>query len=215
MNGQDLLLDDTPCRGSAIVKIEDFRFRGSFGRPDDLPRDGIPEIAFFGRSNVGKSSVINTLFGVRNAAYTSKTPGRTGNANYFLVNNRFYFVDVPGYGYAKVSKQDRERWVDLLEGYLAREGNPRGIVLILDVRHLPSVNDQMMVESLSSLRKRFCLVFNKIDKIKRGARGKRITENLEKFDVEGEIGLIPFSCITGEGKRELLAWISETIMLPG
>jgi len=197
------------------VKIEDFEFRGSYGRPGDLPSDGIPEIAFFGRSNVGKSSVINTLFGVRNAAYTSKTPGRTGNANYFLVNGRFYFVDVPGYGYAKVSKQDKERWAELLRGFLKRSDNPRGIVLILDIRHPPNANDQVIVKSLSSLRKRFCLVFNKIDKIKRGARGRKITENLEKFEVEGEIGLIPFSCITGEGKRELLAWIAETVMLTG
>ncbi len=193
------------------MRIQSFEFCGSFGRAEDLPAAGVPEIAFFGRSNVGKSSVINTLFGVRNAAFTSKTPGRTGNANYFLVNNRFYFVDVPGYGYAKVSKEEKNRWQRLLKSYLDRGGNPKGIVLILDVRHKPSVQDQEMVGLLSGKGKRFCLVFNKVDKVKKSAWGREITSHIECFSVGGEIGLVPFSCLNGQGKKELAAWIEDTI----
>lgn len=193
------------------MKIQTFSYTGSFGYAHQLPDNGMPEVAFYGRSNVGKSSILNTLLGVRNAAFASKTPGRTGNANYFLVNNRFYFVDMPGYGYAKVSKKEKKRWLVLQEQYLERESNPRGVVLILDSRHTPTEQDREMAARLAAADKRFCLVFNKVDKLRRGTVARQIAEHIDTLDVTGSIGLIPFSSVTGEGRRELTAWIAETI----
>lgn len=195
------------------MKIRDYAYTGSFGSPDALPDNERAEIAFFGRSNVGKSSVLNTLLGSRDAAFTSKTPGRTGNANYFLVNGSFFFVDMPGYGFARVSKQEKARWQALREGYLNRPDNPRGAILILDIRHTPSENDREMASLLPAASMRFCLVFNKADKAARGDLRKIIAAHLDCLDVRQSAGVIPFSSMTGTGKRELLAWIAETLAL--
>jgi GTP-binding protein len=195
------------------MKIRDFAFTGSYGGADVLPKNERAEIAFFGRSNVGKSSVLNTLLGVRNAAFASKTPGRTGNANYFLINDNFFFVDMPGYGFAHVSKQEKARWRMLRDGYLDRPDNPKGVILILDIRHTPSENDQEMASRLLSTSRRFCLVFNKVDKTAGGDLGKTIAAHLGHLDVRESAGVIPFSSVTRTGRRELLAWIAETLAL--
>lgn len=193
------------------MKIQEFSFVGSFGFAKDLPTDRKLEIAFYGRSNVGKSSILNTLLGVRNAAFSSKTPGRTGNANYFLINQQFYFVDMPGYGYAKVSKKEKARWFALQTGFLERPHNPRGVVLILDSRHTPTEQDREMMARLLKAEKRYCLIFNKIDKLSRGAVAANIGGHLKSLDISGSVGLIPFSSVTREGKRELLAWIADAL----
>jgi GTP-binding protein len=195
------------------MKLTGFEFFGSFSDLKSLPRGGRPEIAFWGRSNVGKSSIINALLGTRGGAFTSKTPGRTGNANYFLVNERFFFVDMPGYGYAKVPKDERMRWRKLEDDLLFRTRKPEGVVLIMDVRRSPSKEDRETILKLGEAGKRMCFVFNKIDKLRKDSLGRKITENLEGLHVEGNVGLIPFSCITGEGKGELWAWISDTLAL--
>jgi GTP-binding protein len=193
------------------MRIREFSFVGSFGSPDALPDRGRAEIAFFGRSNVGKSSVLNTLLGTRNAAFTSKTPGRTGNANYFLVNDSFFFVDMPGYGFARVSKQEKARWLALQNGYLERPDNPAGVILILDIRHTPTQNDREMASRLFSTATRFCLVFNKADKAAKGVLEKTVAAHVELLDVQASTGVIPFSSVTGTGKRELIAWIGGTL----
>jgi GTP-binding protein len=193
------------------MKIQNFSYVGSYGHGRDLPKDGKLEVAFYGRSNVGKSTILNTLLGVRNVAFASKTPGRTGNANYFLINNQFYFVDMPGYGYAKVSKKERVRWLTLQKEFLERPGNPAGVVLILDSRHTPSDQDREMMVRILGAEKRFCLVFNKIDKLTRGVVSRQISKHLQSLEASGGIGLVPFSSVTKAGKRELLAWIAETI----
>lgn len=193
------------------MKIQEFAYMGSFGSAQQLPNDQKKEIAFYGRSNVGKSTILNTLLGVRNVAYASKTPGRTGNANYFLINNQFYFVDMPGYGFAKVSKREKARWIALQAGFLERPHNPRGVVLILDSRHTPTERDRELMARLLDAKKRFCLVFNKIDKLSRGAVKPQIVSHLQTLEISGSVGLIPFSSVTKEGKKELLAWVAETL----
>jgi GTP-binding protein len=188
-------------------------FVGSFGYPQELPREGKPEIAFFGRSNVGKSTLINTLLGRRKAARTSKTPGKTRSANYFRINDRFFFVDMPGYGYAKVSKVEKKRWRTIIENYLQERGVARGVVQLLDIRREPTPEDIEMAVALSQSKRRLCLIFNKVDKFKRSEVEERIARSLEVLDVARETAIIPFSSKSGVGKRQLWLWIEDTLAL--
>ncbi len=192
------------------MKIKTVTYLGSFGDAGPFPDPKGPEIAFLGRSNVGKSSLINTLVGRRsNVARTSNTPGKTRTANYYLVNDEFCFVDMPGYGYAQVSKTERAKWVRLIDSYVAERTVLKGVVLLLDVRHSPSRGDKETAESLRDLGRRCCLAFNKIDKIKKGIVDKKITDHLKGFPVAPDTGVVAFSSETGQGRRELWAWISE------
>ncbi len=172
-----------------------------------------PEIAFFGRSNVGKSTLINTLLGRRQIARTSKTPGKTRSANYFLINHRFLFVDMPGYGYAKVSKAEKRRWMEIIDRYLESRTGAKGVVQLLDIRREPTPDDREMTMVLQRMGRKVCLVFNKIDKYKRSEIEKRIAENLRAIEVSGDAAVIPFSSVSGVGKRELWQWIEETLSL--
>ena len=116
------------------MRVTSLDFVGSFGYPQKFPNEGRPEVAFFGRSNVGKSTLINTLLGRRKAARTSKTPGKTRSANYFRINERFLFVDMPGYGYAKVAKEEKKRWRKIIDNYLEERDTGKGVVQLLDIR---------------------------------------------------------------------------------
>jgi GTP-binding protein len=196
------------------VKVKSVSYMGSFGDGRSFPRPRGPEIAFMGRSNVGKSSLINTLLGRRNLARTSNTPGKTRTANYYLVNDAFCFVDMPGYGYAQVSKEERGKWRELIARYLGGRDVLRGVVQLLDVRHTPSDADRNMVLAIQDAGRAFCLAFNKVDKIGRGSVEKNIAEHLRALDVDEETAVVAFSSETGEGKRELWEWIGQT-MRPG
>ena len=192
------------------MKIKTVTYLGSFGDAGTFPDPKGPEIAFLGRSNVGKSSLINTLVGRRrNVARTSNTPGKTRTANYYLINDEFCFVDMPGYGYAQVSKTERAKWIRLINSYVADRGVLKGVVLLLDVRHSPSKGDKETAESLRDLGRRCCLAFTKIDKIKKGIVDKKITDHLKGFPAAPNTGVVAFSSETGQGRRELWAWISE------
>ncbi len=195
------------------MKIETVEFVGSFGFSEGFPRDPRPEIAFFGRSNVGKSTLINALLGRRRIARTSKTPGKTRGANYFRINQRFLFVDMPGYGYAKVSKREKEQLKAILRSYLEDRPTARGVVQLMDIRREPAAEDREMVEALKRSGRRMCLVFTKTDKLKGSAIVQRIAESLGILDVAREMAVIPFSGVTGVGKRELWGWIDETLSI--
>ena len=176
--------------------------------PKAFVRDGLPQIAFAGRSNVGKSSVINCLLNRKNFARVGAAPGKTSQVNYFLIDRQCYFVDLPGYGYAKVSKAERDRWGRLMEAYFASGLITRG-VQIVDARHKPTADDVTMMNWFKSTGCPVVVVANKLDKLKKSEiepNMARIRETLELG--EGTL-LIPFSAEKGTGKTELLAAISD------
>ncbi|MFN3393769.1 MAG: ribosome biogenesis GTP-binding protein YihA/YsxC [Candidatus Thermochlorobacter sp.] len=146
------------------MKIRFAEFVKSVTSPDALPKDGLPEIAFVGRSNVGKSSLLNLLMG-RKLAHTSATPGKTRELNFFLINRKFYFVDLPGYGYAKVQKSLQEEWKVLLEWYLKARTQLKLVLLLIDARHATMAIDKQMQEFLAFYGRRYALIRTKVDKL--------------------------------------------------
>ncbi|MBQ0038494.1 MAG: YihA family ribosome biogenesis GTP-binding protein [Clostridiales bacterium] len=172
-------------------------------------RDGRPQVTFAGRSNVGKSSVINRLLNRKNFARVGATPGKTTQINYFRIDDKIYFTDLPGYGYAKVSKEERDRWGRLMENYFAEEGLITLGVLIVDARHKPTADDVTMCNWFKGTGCPLIVVANKLDKLKK----KEIEPNLQTIWDVLELGeddiLIPFSAEKGIGKTELLAAISK------
>ena len=195
------------------MKIKTVKYLGSFGYAQPLPALQGPEIVFLGRSNVGKSSLINTLVARRNVARTSNTPGKTRTANYYQINEQFCFVDMPGFGYAKVAKSERAQWQKLIAGYLAERAELRGIVQLFDIRHSPSREDREAAVMVSETGKRLCLVFNKVDKVKRASVDQRIADHVSALAVDPHSAVVPFSSETGEGKREMWAWISDSFVI--
>ena len=195
------------------MKIKDVEFTGSFGYPHKLPKEQRPEVALFGRSNVGKSSLINTLLGRRGVARISKTPGKTRSANYFLINDRFFFVDMPGYGFARASRPEIARWSKIFDQYLRDTTRNNAIIQLLDARHDPTSADIENVRRMSATERPLCLVFNKSDKVKPSQFNRRIRDSLSKMEVSEKAAVITFSSVSGDGRRELWAWIQEVLSL--
>ena len=195
------------------MKISSLEFIGTYGYPNKLPRDQRPEVALFGRSNAGKSSLINTLLNRRGAARISKTPGKTRSANYFLINGRFYFVDMPGYGYAKVSKAEIARWAKIYDTYIDDRDRNNGLVQLLDIRHDPTAADRELAARLSETSRPLCLVFSKSDKVKPSQISSRVRDILSRLEVSPAAAAIPFSSVTGRGKKELWNWIRDALSL--
>jgi len=187
------------------VKISSARFMKSTTRPDDFPRDQRPEIAFCGRSNVGKSSLLNTLTNVRGLARTSSTPGRTQTINFFVINESMYFVDLPGYGYAKVSKTVRESWGPMIEDYLRNREQLNLAVMIVDSRMAPTDSDVMMKQWLDRCRIPTTVVLTKTDKISNNQLHQALRQGTQILDTKE---IIAFSAVTGAGKDAILARIS-------
>ena len=182
-----------------IMKIQSAEYVCSAMRPDQYPRDGKPEIAFAGRSNVGKSSLMNALLRRKNLAKTSGTPGKTQTINFFEVNRAFYFVDLPGYGYAKVPKAVKANWNAAMSAYLRGRKPLKLVVQLLDLRHDPSDKDIAMIALLAECKIPTLLVATKADKLGRGERAANLAKLRKRFDL-GEDGLIiPTSAETGEG----------------
>ncbi|RWZ59913.1 YihA family ribosome biogenesis GTP-binding protein [Halobacillus fulvus] len=168
------------------------------------PKEPIPEIALAGRSNVGKSSFINRMIQRKNLARTSSKPGKTQTLNFYIINDRFHFVDVPGYGYAKVSKKERAKWGRMMEEYFTEREQLRATALIIDVRHKPTEDDVLMYDFLKHFGLPVMVIATKLDKIKKGQRSKQLKMIREVLEIEDEDDLIPFSSETGEGKD--VAW---------
>jgi len=171
----------------------------SASTPDRFPRDGAPQIAFMGRSNVGKSSLINRLLGTRGLARTSKTPGRTRAIHFYRVNRRVHFVDLPGYGYARVPRPMREEWKGLVEAYLEGEGGPDLSILLVDARHPPSGMDHELWEWLGSTGRMARIVLTKIDKLPRGRWNAIAQAAAAAFRLDPAAPGIPVSAVTGDG----------------
>lgn len=185
------------------MKVISADFVKSVMRPQDCPRDGRPEFAFVGRSNVGKSSLLNAMLGKNGLAKTSSTPGKTQTLNYFNVNGKIYFVDLPGYGFAKVPKSLKDAWNRVMLQYLRDRDPLRMAALLLDARHLPNDNDLHMLSLLEEAEVPTLVVATKIDKLKRGERNSQLAQFRKTLELDDEALLIPFSAVTGEGVRPL------------
>lgn len=192
------------------MNLNNVEFLISAANPKDFPAVRLPEIAFAGKSNVGKSSVINRLLNRKNMARVGDKPGKTIHVNYFTVDKTCYFVDLPGYGFAKVSQKEKERWARLMEDYFAANRIDLG-VLIVDARHAPTNNDITMARWFLDSNCPFVVVANKLDKLKKS----EIAPNLETIRLDLELPdncqVIAFSAEKGNGKDDLLRLILNTV----
>lgn len=178
-------------------------------QPGAFLRDGRPQVAFAGRSNVGKSSVINRLLNRKNFARVGATPGKTTQVNYFLIDGRIYFTDLPGYGYAKVSKEERDRWGRLIENYFQEQGLITLGVLIVDARHKPTADDVTMCTWFKESGCPLIVVANKLDKLKKNEIEPNLQRIWDTLELPDTAVLIPFSAEKGIGKTELLSAIEQ------
>lgn len=174
------------------------------------PESNLPEVALAGRSNVGKSALINRLLGRRAIARVSRSPGRTRQINFFSVNEQFVLADLPGYGYARISREQRESWGPLIEDYLRYTPNLHGIVHLLDIRHDPTDDDLSMLDLIADLQLPAVVVATKADKLSRAAAASRVDELANAPGVEGT-KIIAFSAQTGAGRDELARAIEELL----
>lgn len=193
------------------MNLQNAEFIRSAAKPADFPRDRLPQVVFAGRSNVGKSSVINRLLNRKNFARVGAAPGKTTHINYFLIDRKMYLVDLPGYGYAKVSKPEKERWGRLIESYFADPELMTLGVLIVDARHKPTADDCTMAECFRQSGKPFVVVANKLDKLKKSEWEVNLAQVKETLEISSDVKLIPFSAEKGTGKEELLRAILGSV----
>ena len=192
------------------MSFNEVSFEFAAGTVKQLPKSDMPEVVFSGHSNVGKSSLINKLVQRKALARVSAQPGKTATVNFYRLRE-FRMVDLPGYGYAKVSKAEKERWASLVEGYLSAERNIKLIIQIIDIRHKPTKDDYDMISFLYNCNAPFVIVLTKKDKLKKLAFEKRIEEIVDELqDYEG-VQLIPFSAVTGEGLDDVKSVIEEYV----
>ena len=173
-------------------------------------RDGRPQVTFAGRSNVGKSSVINRLLNRKNFARVGATPGKTSQVNYFRIDGKLYFTDLPGYGYARVSKGERDRWASLVEGYFALDRNVALVIQLVDMRHKPTADDLQMVDFLLQTGRPFVVVCTKSDKLNRGETEAQTSLFNQLFQEQG-IDWLPFSSVKGSGLEALKQVIESAV----
>jgi GTP-binding protein len=193
------------------MKIKQSEFVISAAGESQFPEDGLPEVALAGRSNVGKSSLLNRLLLRRNLARTSSQPGKTQTLNYYRINEVLYFVDFPGYGYAKVSKSQREAWGKLAERYLRDRKQLKLVLQLVDLRHPPSAEDRSMFEWLFHYGIPMCVVATKADKISRNQMPKHAKVVRQTLGMPGHVPLLIFSSETGQGREELWSLIEQAV----
>lgn len=203
-----------PCsERMKVMKIKSAEIVISAVKKEQYPEE-IPEIALCGRSNVGKSSVINMLLNMKKLARTSSSPGKTQTLNFYNINKQFHIVDLPGYGYARVSKTDKEKWGKMIETYLTNRPNLLEILQLIDIRHKPSEQDKLMYEWIKSIGFKNIVVVTKLDKISRSQRQKHL--NMIRNELEmGDNLLIPISSESREGKEALWGIISNIFKVNG
>ena len=199
---------------SEPLVIRSLEFLGGMASVDGWrPESTLPEIAFAGRSNVGKSSLLNRLIHRKKFARVSNTPGRTREVNFFRVNDAFILVDLPGYGYARVSKEQRAEWRPLIEGYIRKSSQLRGIVHLIDVRHDPTKDDRRMLDFLSEVGVPTVVVFTKIDKLTAKQRSAQTAAIARDLALDAE-QVISFSAVTGEGRNDLAEAVEQLLAQP-
>lgn len=189
------------------INVQKAEFILSAASPKDFRRDALPQVAFAGRSNVGKSSVINRLLNRKNFARVGAAPGKTTQINYFKIDNAFYLVDLPGYGYARVSKGERDRWGRLMEGYFADPELMTLGVMIVDARHKPTADDCTMAQWFKDTGRPMVVVANKLDKLKKSEIQPNLDQIRLTLELEEDVPVIPFSAEKGDGRQDLLSAI--------
>ncbi|MCD6336499.1 MAG: YihA family ribosome biogenesis GTP-binding protein [Candidatus Latescibacteria bacterium] len=189
------------------MKVRKSEFVISAVQASQFPSDGDAEFAFSGRSNVGKSSLINTLLNRKGLAKTSSTPGKTRQINYFRINEAFYFVDLPGYGYARAPKRERANWGRWVEPYLKNRDPLLGLIQLIDARHDPTENDLQMVTWLLSYELPFLIVLTKSDKLSVRKLSEQIQKTRRILSEWGDLPVVPFSAKRGVGKEAVWKWI--------
>lgn len=192
------------------MQFQNAEFVGAYGSFPQLPPCSRMEIAFAGRSNVGKSTLINKLFNRKSLARVSAVPGKTATINFYQLEG-VHFVDLPGYGYAKVAKSEKERWAGLIEGYLNSERDIRLVFLLIDMRHAPSADDLHMISYLVEAELPFVIILTKADKLKKMARQARMEAFAEEIPYYSELTVIPFSAQTREGVEQVRQIITELV----
>ena len=189
------------------VNVQKAEFVLSAVSPKTFIQDGLPQVAFAGRSNVGKSSVINRLLNRKNFARVGAAPGKTIHINYFKIDGAFYLVDLPGYGYAKVSKSERDRWGKLMETYFAHPELMTMGVMIVDSRHKPTADDCTMAQWFKDTGRPMVVVANKLDKLKKSEIQPNLDQIRLTLELEEDVPVIPFSAEKGDGRQDLLSAI--------
>lgn len=182
------------------------------GITSKLPENLLPEIAFAGKSNVGKSSLINGLMNRKSLARTSSQPGKTQTINFYNINEALYFVDLPGYGYAKVSESIKEKWGKMIENYLHKSKQLRTVFLLIDIRHEPSANDKNMYEWINYNGYEPVIIATKLDKINRSQRAKHIKMIREGLGMPKNGLIFPFSAVTKDGRDEIWEYIDSLVV---
>lgn len=193
------------------MNLHNAEFIKSAVKPADFHRDNLPAVVFSGKSNVGKSSVINRLLGRKNFARVGASPGKTVHINYFCIDKQVYFIDLPGYGYAKVAKTERDRWGKLMEQFFATEDLIDLGVMIVDSRHKPTADDVTMAEWFLSTGCPMVIVANKVDKLKKSEVAPNLAQIRDALGLPEEIPVIPFSAEKGTGRDELLDIIQNAV----
>ena len=193
------------------MKIKTAELETVCGITSRLPANELPEIAFAGKSNVGKSSLINGLLNRKALARTSSTPGKTQTINFYNINKEFYFVDLPGYGYAKTSQETRAKWGKMIERYLNCSDQLRLIFLLIDIRHEPGENDKQMYDWVKAAGFEPVIIATKLDKIKRSQLLKQLTLIRKTLGAPEDVIMIPFSAQTKQGRDEIWATIEEKL----
>ena len=195
----------------ADLNLNRAEFIRSAAAPKQFIRSSLPKVAFAGRSNVGKSSVINRIVNRRQFAKVGATPGKTVHVNYFEIDGRLYFIDLPGYGFAKVSQEERDRWAKLMESFFADDGTFDAGVLIVDARHKPTADDVRMAEYFKRSGREFVVLANKLDKLKKSEIDPAMALIRESLSLDEETELIPFSAEKGDGRERLLGWLLRLV----
>ncbi|RMC39896.1 MULTISPECIES: ribosome biogenesis GTP-binding protein YihA/YsxC [unclassified Lactobacillus] len=191
-----------------IIKSSDYAI--SAVKEEQYPQDNLSEIALAGRSNVGKSSLINSLLGRKNLARTSSQPGKTQTLNFYIVNQDFYLVDVPGYGYAKVSQAQREKFGEMIQDYLETRENLKGLIILVDSRHEPTKNDVAMYNYALVLELPILVVCTKIDKVKKSQQNKVISNLKKNFDLaHANVSVLTYSSVQKTHVKEVWTWIEQ------
>lgn len=198
-------------RAADPLVVRSFEFLGGMAGLDTWrPETTLPEVAFAGRSNVGKSSLINRLLHRKKAARVSNTPGRTREVNFFRINNQFVLADLPGYGYARISKEAKQAWQPLIEGYLRSSPHLRGVVQLIDIRHPPTPDDHEMLGFLAEVGVPTLVAATKIDKLTRTQLAAHLAQLSEAIGMD-EDQIIPFSSVTGAGRDDLASAIVSLV----
>lgn len=181
------------------------------GITSKLPENGRPEVAFAGKSNVGKSSLINALMNRKSLARTSSQPGKTQTINFYNINDSIYFVDLPGYGYARTSEHVKEQWGKMVENYLHRSRQLKAVFLLIDIRHKPSENDRIMYDWIKNHGYQPIIIATKLDKINRSQIQKQVKLLKETLKAEQNVRIVPFSATTKQGREDIYEIIEEIL----